>query len=342
MSVEKLKNLRSLVSKQYDTAIAAGDAFFYDSQVNIAKVDGVDNVVPWHVRNVPALLKKPKAASESQKESEKPQQNPVDVFAPPYVPNLLVQELEEFTVLLNKYCVLPHHFLLVTREFVKQELPPAPNMLAQAYRIIQAHPTETGSEMLGFFNCGPNSGASQPHCHFQFVELRPCAPGKPGIPIEALLDHIEKDGKEMEHVHMLPVPWRHFVVLLDPPADPSNLEDYLGTRFSQLLELMFATAREKEDLQHGLPQRPSFNVLLTSRTLHVVPRRTEHFDLIHAGWGRYADGGAQAAPYSGTLSVNALGYAGLLLTRHTDELEALCTDESERILQVLTHTGVAI
>lgn len=83
-------------------------------------------------------------------------------------------------------------------DFVKQELPPAPNMLAQAYQILKAYtPSESGNEMLSFFNCGQDSGASQPHCHFQFVELRPSAPTKPAVPIEVLLDQIERDGKEM-------------------------------------------------------------------------------------------------------------------------------------------------
>lgn len=106
---------------------------------------------------------------------------------------------------------------------------------------------------------------------------------------------------------MLPVPWRHFVVLLDPPEDSAQLENYLGTRFTQLLELMFSTARERHDSQNGYPSRPSFNVLLTRRSMHVIPRRTESFSLIDAGWGVYTNGGADAAPYSGTLSVNALG-----------------------------------
>ncbi|WFD23639.1 ATP adenylyltransferase [Malassezia equina] len=330
MNPSNLDNLVSAVSKQYETAIGSGDAFFYESQVSVAKTDDVKNVVPWQIRNVPALLKKPKVVSDEQK-TDNPQQNKADVFAPPYVPNLLVKELDDFTLLLNKFCVLPRHFLLVTKDFVKQELPPAPNMLAQAYQILKAYtPSESGNDMLSFFNCGQDSGASQPHCHFQFVELRPSAPTKPAVPIEVLLDQIERDGKEMEHVHVLPVPWRHFVVLLNPPEDATELENYLGTRFIQLLELMFSTARDNNDVQKGISNRPSFNVLLTRRSMHVIPRRTESFSLVEAEWGAYKNGGADAAPYSGTLSVNAL-----------DELEALCTDNSERILEVLSHTGMA-
>lgn len=36
------------------------------------------------------------------------------------------------------------------------------------------------------------------------------------------------------------------------------------------------------------------------------------------------------------------GYAGLLLTRHKDELDAVSSGNNERIVQVLTHTGLPV
>ena len=200
MSSARLGNLSELVRSQYQKAIEAGDAFFYDSQVRVTKSgasqDGErQKTVPWQIRTVPALLKKPKAEPSSTASDEKkeihhqPMQNQRDVFAPPYVPNLLVKELDNFTVLLNKYCVLPGHFLLVTRDFVKQEKPPSPEMLSLVYNIIMSHtPTRPDAELLGFFNCGPNSGASQPHCHFQLVELTPTEPDSKAVPIETMLE----------------------------------------------------------------------------------------------------------------------------------------------------------
>lgn len=86
-------------------------------------------------------------------------------------------------------------------------MPPSPDSLAIAYRILCAHQrlslqgssdVGTGKELLAFYNCGQDSGASQPHQHIQFAELggegeieaRHC------IPIEVLLERIVKDGKE--------------------------------------------------------------------------------------------------------------------------------------------------
>lgn len=94
------------------------------------------------------------------------------------------------TLLLNKFNVVPHHVLVVTKHFEKQTEPlnlqdmqavwqtmqvlhqPAlGNMTARLSQSIkylcaarmQAYPDGA----LAYFNCGPESGASQPHKHIQ-------------------------------------------------------------------------------------------------------------------------------------------------------------------------------
>lgn len=229
-------------------------------------------------------------------------------------------------------------------------------MLASVYLVIERHRAEhPQAELLGFFNCGKDSGASQPHCHFQMVELVP-EKSTMAVPIENLLQHIERDGKEYStwlsdtgDVHLLPVPWQHFVVLLDPPSDETQLSTYLGHRFTQLLDCMFAAARDLGHIQGTEPRRgpPQFNILLTKRAMHLIPRRQEGFDLNTTDWAPYNNG--QAPEHTGTLSVNALGmsltdsgYAGLFLTRHKAELEAMTDPANARIAHVLAQTGVPI
>ncbi len=182
----ELKSLATEVKKKFDIAIAEGDAFFYPSE-KVTLQESKDTGVLWQIRTVPALLKKPKdlkssssteekeeeeQKQEEEKKEDKPQQNKSDVFAPPYVPNLLVKELgEDHVMLLNKFCVVPQHFLMVTKEFASQELPPSPATLALAYRIVSAHRSgASNTELLSFYNCGQTSGASQPHRHLQFVQ----------------------------------------------------------------------------------------------------------------------------------------------------------------------------
>lgn len=99
-------------------------------------------------------------------------------------------------------------------EFQPQTLPPSPDSLAIAYRILCAHRdlvrqgsplVEKGKELLSFYNCGQIAGASQPHQHLQFAELGgegevEAAGGNErarcAIPVEGLLDTIVRDGKE--------------------------------------------------------------------------------------------------------------------------------------------------
>ncbi|CBQ73725.1 related to APA2-ATP adenylyltransferase II [Sporisorium reilianum SRZ2] len=344
-----LKSLATEVKKKFDVAIAEGNAYFYPSEKITLQESEATGVV-WQIRTVPALLKKPKANDAPSE--PKPQQNESDVFAPPYVPNLLVKELgADHVVLLNKFCVVPQHFLMVTREFESQDLPPSPATLALAYRIVSAH-RSSATELLAFYNCGATAGASQPHRHLQFVQCPPLdttsdeavssgrlsddeqeriVDAEHKVPVEALLERIERDGKEHDSVHALPVPWQHFVALPAPSAarmSDADMERYVGNKFMGLLDALF---RARMFASTGASGRPAFNVLLTKRAMHLIPRSQEEFTRLP---GKGDDGKV------GNLSINALGYAGFMLTRSIEEQHALKEVEGG-VEEVLRHTGVA-
>lgn len=59
---------------------------------------------------------------------------------------------------LNKFCVTPRHFLLVTKEFEKQTFPLTPLQLVATYSILKS--LGAREKHLAFFNSGPQSGAS--------------------------------------------------------------------------------------------------------------------------------------------------------------------------------------
>lgn len=350
-----LKSLAKEVKSKFDLALKEQDAFFYPSE-KVTLQESEHTGVCWQIRTVPALLKKPKAISEDKKEKkqekpQQPQQNKDDVFAPPYVPNLHVKDLGEHVILLNKFCVVPQHFLMVTREFASQDLPPSPATLALAYRVVSAHRSSgSNTELLGFYNCGATAGASQPHRHLQFVQCPPLdttsdeavesgrlteqeqetiTEAEYKVPIEALLERIERDGKEEDSVHALPLPWQHFVSLLNPsPAvrkDDGELERYIGNKFMTLLDAMFrARMFATETKQAG---RPAFNILITKRAMHVIPRSQEEYTDLPKG------------DKVGNLSINSLGYAGFMLSRSLEEQEALKGVEGG-MEQVLSKTGV--
>lgn len=203
-------NLPTLLSERYESAIASGSAFFYPSEVHRIEQSAGNVKLSWTVRRCEALRQKAqekakKEQSSSSKEEEaKPKappqqqggggQNPHDVFAPPYDPHLLVSHIgDSHALLLNKFALIPEHFLLVTTSFRSQALPPPPETLALSHRILASLPGASEGQRLCFFNCGPDSGASQPHCHMQFVDLKEGG----GVLVEELLERIERDGREM-------------------------------------------------------------------------------------------------------------------------------------------------
>ena len=75
---------------------------------------------------------------------------------------------------------LPDHLLIVTREFEPQQA------LLDASDFDALFACLAQIDGLGFYNSGPEAGASQPHKHLQIVPLPLGQPG-PALPIEPLL-----------------------------------------------------------------------------------------------------------------------------------------------------------
>ena len=106
---------------------------------------------------------------------------------------------------------------------------------------------------------------------------------------------------------------------LSSTTDPDTLEHALAGAFIPLLDLAFQTVRHDAEYPAGTP---SYNVVLTLEHVHVIPRRRETHTL--AGTGE-------------PLSVNALGFAGMLLVKSERELEAVKEEGVTKILR-----GVAL
>ena len=85
--------------------------------------------------------------------------------------------------LLNKYNVLDHHLLIITREYVDQD-----QLIAlEDFAALWACMAEIDG--LGLYNAGTTAGASQSHKHLQLLPL-PLADSGPPIPIERAFDHL--------------------------------------------------------------------------------------------------------------------------------------------------------
>jgi ATP adenylyltransferase len=173
----------------------------------------------------------------------------------------------------------------VTRELVEQTEPLALEDLAALWscKLCGACP-----EALGFYNTGPEAGASQRHRHLQVVPL-PVGAAESGTPFDAVF---ASAGAHPDVVAGLPYP--HAAARLEPGADADP-----GARAAATLDLYRRCLRAagRDEARPG-----PYNLLLTRQFLCIVPRRRECF---------------------GPVSVNALGFCGVLLARDRAELAAL-------------------
>lgn len=98
------------------------------------------------------------------------------------------------------------------------------------------------------------------------------------------------------------------------------MEEVLSEAFMTLLDLGISTVRH--DPEHPAGQ-PSYNVVLTRQHMYLVPRKREEHILRETG---------------DPLSVNALGFAGMLLVKSDRELEAV---KRESVVEILKDVGLA-
>lgn len=85
---------------------------------------------------------------------------------------------DDHQLILNKFAIVPEHFLLVTNRFEPQTGLLDYGDLVATYNCIRAYEKEN-REVFVFFNSGPHSGASQPHRHLQL------------LPVERMRDGLE-------------------------------------------------------------------------------------------------------------------------------------------------------
>lgn len=239
------------------------------------------NGMTWLVRRVSSLARK---AREAKQRSEQATDNPPNPFLPPEADLTLGAIGPGHLCLFNKFNVIEHHVLIITRDFEHQEcLLTAADFAALAYCLRER-------DGLGFYNGGRVAGASQLHKHLQWIPL-PLADTGPAVPIAPLLDAAEPSGR-IGLCPSLPVP--HAFVRLEPMA--LDTPEVLYRYYIGLLEAIGVEA-----LSVGGESRQSapYNLLLTRDWMLAVPRTRE----CHAG-----------------ISVNALGFAGSLFVMQPEQL----------------------
>lgn len=143
----------------------------------------------FQVRFSPALANKPKSDKPRD-----PKDKPVDPLSDP-PKGLFITDLPCHNLVLNKFPIIPDHFILATKEFKEQTDLLEEGDLGAAFECLNAY-RENGEELFGFFNSGEHSGASQPHRHIQFLPVESMRSGiEEGQRWEVLADSLAKTLK---------------------------------------------------------------------------------------------------------------------------------------------------
>jgi ATP adenylyltransferase len=253
-------------------------------------------------------------SSLEQKDQEPPRRAPLGApldrgakqkrnpFLPPD-PALTVGEISPTHVaVLNKYPVVEHHLLVVTKRFIPQEE-------ALDHDDFAAVATCLGEiDGLAFYNAGREAGASQPHKHLQLVPL-PLGAGPWVVPMEVLFDSWAAAGPVLR---LLRLPLSHAFALLDPLLFEDR--ERAADRMLELYDAaMDAIGVVEEGAANDEPKRMApYNLLVTRRWMLAVPRSRERFD---------------------SISVNALGFAGSLFVRDAAEMQRLREARPMRVLK---------
>ncbi len=214
---------------------------------------------------------------------------PVNPFLP-YERELFVADVSDTHVaILNKFNVVDHHLLIITREFEEQRSLLTPCDFQAWWRCMSEY------ESLGFYNGGVEAGASQPHKHLQLVPL-PLAHEGPPVPTEPLLD------QACQGAGLSTVPgfdFLHcFARLSGAGGDRAAAREACDCYGRMLAHVGLRPPAGKDaTLQSG-----PYCLLATRQWLLLVPRSREFFD---------------------SISINSLGFAGALLVRNAEQLHAL-------------------
>ncbi len=210
----------------------------------------------------------------------------------PYDPAMYVADASETHVcLLNRFNVVDHHLLIVTRKFEPQERPlNLADFLALWTCLVEY-------DSLGFYNAGAAAGASQPHKHLQLVPL-PLADRGPRVPIEPLLPRVPGTPPCSGPASGLPFAHAFARFNSHEVATPAAAAHRTLTLYRQMLR----TLRLCGNLRDQATRTAPYNLLLTRQWLLVVPRSQERVAAI---------------------SLNALAFAGALLVRSPEQLQTL-------------------
>lgn len=301
--------LQEKVTEQTKRAIGCGALLSLPTDYELVEQQDVR----FLVRILLNLVRKDEAKQQANNPPKHQQSSqPFNPFLP-YEEELFVTHLSKTHLcLLNKYNVVNHHILIVTRAFENQE-----NLL-NLQDFVATWTCLVELDGLAFYNGGKAAGASQSHKHLQLVPYL-ISPEESQIPIEALLTKaLLKSANSQEPIVTIPeLPFVHAFTAIDS-TQLQSLDIAAITLLESYYALLQAVGLQPDLLINGNNQPGPYNLLLTQRWMLLIPRSQESY---------------------ATIQVNSLGFAGALLVRNFEQMQQLKTMQP---LTLLSQVGVQI
>lgn len=234
--------------------------------------------------------------------------------------------------MLNKFAIVPEHFILATASFAPQTHLLTPADLGAARACIDAYKAAGdgdgeggGRRLFVFFNSGEHSGASQPHRHLQLLpvdRMRDGLPEPEESGWEVLADVLGRRDCDV------PVPFRCFVERLtdrDHSDDALLHAAYLRLYRRACEAVLGMNVEEKGEGEEGEEARISYNLAMTGDVMVLCPRRSEGGPVVVVD----AAGGKEEEVVVGRLALNGTVLAGTALVKSQVEWDALRADPGQ-------------
>ena len=239
------------IKKTTELALKSGALKSIPTELEIIEQDGIKFVV-----RILENINRKKADQEKQEQKTAKTGKKFNPFLP-YEEDLFVTDISSTHVcILNKFNVVDHHLLIITRAFEEQESLLTLEDLTAVWTCLAEF------NGLVFYNGGKLAGASQPHKHLQIVPFT-----ETDIPISPLL----KTAKLANSLGTIPeFPFLHAFTTLDIGESAEvTLEKYHNLLRTVGIEPL------KNNMQSG-----AYNLLITREWMLIVPRKQEEFECI--------------------------------------------------------------
>lgn len=237
--------------------------------------------------------------------------------------------------MLNKFPVIPDHFILATREWKSQTDLLEKGDLEATYACVktwgEAETGGDGKRLFAFFNSGAESGASQPHRHIQFLPVEAMmqqdgeGEGSAWRPLIDVAAAAAEGGGSKSKTHPEyrwsdRLPFAHFALPLPPNPSAEQIHAiYLSLYRAAVAAAAAAEGKAHDHDPHQIDGEAaiSHNLAMTESAMMICPRRNESASI------SLGKKGAEEVAEAGVIALNGTILAGTLMVKAEAEWNEL-------------------